>query len=397
MPGWHARTEPYRQSGKIKVLGIIQEQHPERCRLFMQWKQMDWPVAVDALNLLEVAAVPYTLLIDEAGVIRAINPKPEAFDAFLMSDPVAFEKTESSLISTISETAKDLETSAQQSNTAASWEAFGEHLFLWGADESMSQCVDAYTKAVALDSKGGWLHFRLGVAFRRLFDLDQKDMDLFRHAITQWQSALDLDPNQYIWRRRIQQYGPRLDKPYSFYDWIHQAREEISQRGDHPIPLTVEPSGAEFAYPDQPSDPGDNRTAEPDPDGRIIRDEQVGIGLAHTLVAATYEEKKAIRVHLKFQPNPIQALHWNNEAEPLTVWIQPTEGWVSDLSLLTFPNPRQATDSAPRSVEFEIVQTGEKADKTIRGYALYNVCEDINGVCMYRRQDFSIDLGSVGR
>ncbi len=51
----------------FKTVGIILEQHPERCRLFMQWKQMDWPVMVDSLNLLGMAVVPVTVAIDEHG------------------------------------------------------------------------------------------------------------------------------------------------------------------------------------------------------------------------------------------------------------------------------------------------------------------------------------------
>jgi len=397
VPGWHERTEPYRKAGEIKVLGIIQEQHPERCQLFMQWKQMDWPIAVDALNLLQVAAVPYTLLIDEAGVVQSINPKEDAFDAFLESDPVTFEKAESSDLAAAVASTKRLEELAEQSNTAATWAALGEHLFLWGGDASVRRCVDSFSRAVDLAPEDGWLHFRLGVAYRRLFDLDQNDMDLFRHAISQWQASLELDPNQYIWRRRIQQYGPRLDKPYSFYDWIHQAREEIVDRGDTPHPLSVEPGGAEFAYPSKSGDLNKNTTSEPDSEGRIIRDEGPGIRLEHTWVAATYEDKKAGRLHLKFQPDPIQTLHWNNEAEPLTVWVRPAEGWNFEKSLLTFPNPERPTDGAPRSLEFEMTQVGDSASSTITGYALYNVCEDINGVCMYRRQDFSIELENVKR
>ena len=26
------------------MVGIIQEQHPDRARLFMQWKEMGWPI-----------------------------------------------------------------------------------------------------------------------------------------------------------------------------------------------------------------------------------------------------------------------------------------------------------------------------------------------------------------
>ena len=58
MPGWHDATEQLQQQGKLRMVGIIQEQHPDRCRLFMQWKGMDWPVLVDAENRLGVAVVP---------------------------------------------------------------------------------------------------------------------------------------------------------------------------------------------------------------------------------------------------------------------------------------------------------------------------------------------------
>ena len=29
---------------EVQLVGLIQEQHPERCALFMQWKQMDFPI-----------------------------------------------------------------------------------------------------------------------------------------------------------------------------------------------------------------------------------------------------------------------------------------------------------------------------------------------------------------
>ena len=29
---------------------------------------------------------------------------------------------------------------------------------------------------------------------------------------------------------------------------------------------------------------------------------------------------------------------------------------------------------------------------TIPGYALYYVCEDVNGICMYRRQDLEVEV-----
>jgi len=34
------------------MVGILEEQNPDRARLFMQWKQMGWPLLVDSYNLL---------------------------------------------------------------------------------------------------------------------------------------------------------------------------------------------------------------------------------------------------------------------------------------------------------------------------------------------------------
>jgi len=63
------------------MVGIIEEQHPDRARLFMQWKAMEWPVLVDSYNLLNVPYVPITLFLDEHGVIREIDPTLEQTNA----------------------------------------------------------------------------------------------------------------------------------------------------------------------------------------------------------------------------------------------------------------------------------------------------------------------------
>lgn len=57
MPGWHAATEELQQAGRLSLAGVVEEQHPDRARLFMQWKRLDWPVVVDSLDLLGVSVV----------------------------------------------------------------------------------------------------------------------------------------------------------------------------------------------------------------------------------------------------------------------------------------------------------------------------------------------------
>jgi len=47
-----------------------------------------------------------------------------------------------------------------------------------------------------------------------------------------------------------------------------------------------------------------------------------------------------------------------------------------------------------RQIEFEVKGPKQNGtgSVTLPGYALYYVCEDVNGVCMYRRQDVPITI-----
>jgi hypothetical protein len=61
---------------------------------------------------------------------------------------------------------------------------------------------------------------------------------------------------------------------------------------------------------------------------------------------------------------------------------------------LTFPNPRPPVSQEVRKVEFEAKSSESLSSGlvTIPGYALYYVCEDVNGTCLYRRQDLSLKI-----
>ena len=65
-----------------------------------------------------------------------------------------------------------------------------------------------------------------------------------------------------------------------------------------------------------------------------------------------------------------------------------------DRNALTTPPPPETITSEPREVQFE-VQAPEKPEgerKVLSAYSLYYVCEDVDGVCLYRRQDLSVPL-----
>ncbi|MBI4161893.1 MAG: hypothetical protein HY509_05550, partial [Acidobacteria bacterium] len=330
VPGWHEATKNLQAAGRVQMVGILQEQHPDRARLFMQWKRMEWPLLWDPLNLLGVPYVPITLAIDEHGVVRGIHPPrddPGGFETFVET---AFAPPDP-LPPTASPPDLDRLRAAASGGGAEAKRDLADALFLLG--EKLDEVIRLYRDAARLEPRDGAAHFRLGVAYRLRHDSPDRRPGDFQKAIDHWNRALEIDPNDYIRRRRIQQYGPRQDKPYPFYDWMEMAREEIRARGESPLPLALEPEGAETAPPAGALSPTTVPEGEPDPDGRIHRDRRPFIRTETTVVPETRPEGLAARIHVEFRPNEAISAHWNNEAEDLVLWVAPPPGWTVERRL----------------------------------------------------------------
>ncbi len=377
------------------MVGIIQEQHPDRARLFMQWKQMDWPILVDSLDLLQVQVVPLTLAIDEYGIIRQIQPRRDRLAQFRktfveveFAEPPGVEASASPQPATGSPLVEST------SDGPAALRSRAHERYLWGDETDIDELLAAFESAVAADPGHGYELFRTGVAYRRRYDSSRARRGDFQRAVRYWERALEVDPNNYIWRRRIQQYGPRLDKPYPFYDWVPVARREIAARGEVPSPLVVEPGGAEFAGPAQRFAIDQQPSSPPELNDRILRDQGEFVLAESTMVPSTVAPGASTRAHVTFVPNDAIKAHWNNEVDGLVFWVDVPEGWQVDHRVLTVPNPPAAVSRELRKVELEIqVPDGAAAGPVLlQGYALYYVCEDVNGVCLYRRQDVPLQL-----
>ena len=399
VPVWHEATKELWKQGKVQEVGILEEQHPDRARLFMQWKQMDWPLMVDSLNLLEMPAVPVTLCIDEYGIIRLVNPPRK--DAGTLEEVFlskTYEKPSEEAPRPAAEPDLAQMKAAAARGSVAALRAYGNALFLWGRPNQLNEAIEVYQRALRLEPADGATHFHLGVAYRKRYDSEDRQPGDFQKAVDEWKAALDTDPNQYIWRRRIQQYGPRLDKPYSFYDWVITAREDIRKRGEKPAPLAVEPGGAEFAQPSKEAEISTAEREAPDPKGRIARDMGRLIRVETAVVPPTKATRSTARVHVEFRPNARLKAHWNNEAGPLALWVEPPAGWQADGNYFSVPNPPEPVSAEPRRLEFELKPPGgvEQGVFSVPAYALYYVCEDVNGVCLYRRQDIQLAV-SVGQ
>ena len=395
MPVWHEATKQLVEDGKLVVLGVVQEQHADRCRLFAQWKGIDWPILHDVLNLVGPDVVPIYIAIDEHGVVRDIKPEPatlaEEFVARTFSPLGKPPPNEPAELPDLRRTGRLADDSRQASNRRAHADA----LVLSGEAVRLKQAIADYRRVVKSEKKDADAHFRLGVALRKRFDSPDRQPGDFQSAVDAWQEALRLRPNQYIFRRRIQQYGPRLDKPYPFYGWIHRAREEITARGDEPVPLRAEPVGAELAAGTRGFKRSKDTGPSGDPDGKVNRDEQNLIQLEPVAVRASDKKQRVVQVHIAMRPNASLDAHWNNEAEPLRIWIEKPEGKGLRLSrrFAEFAKPEKDVSEETRSLNFEVqFSKKHKGEATVKGYALYNVCRGKDGKCLFKRQDFEVAL-----
>jgi tetratricopeptide (TPR) repeat protein len=393
VPVWHEATREWVKQGRLVLLGVTQEQHPDRCRLFAQWKRFDWPILHDPINLLEAPYVPIIVAIDEYGIVRATRPRPETLATEFLDKTFADDAPPVARSAIGPADLDPLLQKAKVTSGAVSWREAGDALTIWGGAGRLDDAIDAYSRALEFDHRDKNALFRVGVARRMRHESPGRQPGDFQAAIDFWGRALALDPNQYIWRRRIEQYGPRLAKPYAFYDWVAQAKAEISRRGEVPEPLSLEPYGSELAGPVRDVLAEDKVPVEPDPQGKIHRDLVRLIDAELAVVPARVRPGHAARVHLTFRPNPAHTGRWNNESTPLRVWVAAPEGWTIGTRKLEAPLGGQAESDEVRRLDFEVKAPPTAAGNTrLKAYALYNVCEQAGGRCLLLRQDLTIEL-----
>ncbi len=356
--------------GKLVVLGVVQEQHAERARLYKQWRDLQWPIVQDAFNLLQIKAVPLAVAIDEHGIVRSHRANPKFVEQWIQQP---------------SEGESGKQPPAPPALSPAVPQALQWASKPGGYAAEIDQRLLDPSNPLAARA-----HFELGVLYRMRFDSHAHPAD-FQASIDHWSKTLELDPNQYIYRRRIQQYGARLGKPYPFYDWVAQARLDIENVGGTPLPLKVALSGAEIAQPQRRFETSTTSQTHPDPQAKIQRDAENLIQASVVVVPRTAKPGKAVRVHVLLQP--ADAAKWNNESEPTQFWVDnPEAGQVSqNLHLADLPSVAESTEI--RRFEFE-VQIPElyEAKLTIPSFALMNVCHRETGVCIYLRKDVLIEL-----
>ena len=370
MPGWYQKLAKLRDSGKVQIVGLIQEQHPDRCRLFMEWKKLDFPILVDSLNRIEVTAIPMMWALADQSLVIETRPRMDwiqgeflelVYPAMIVENPAPKES-----------------------------EAVGHYL-----NEEWSEAILGFTKETQKSPKDARPFFRLGCAYRARHDSDQRQAGDFQKAIDNWTHAIELDPGNYIYHRRLQQYGPRLMKPYPFYNWVAQARREITERGDEVPSLRVEPRGSELASPSRKSiEASATQEKNPDPEKKMPQDQRGYVRIETVVAPHPAQAGGSVAVHMEFLPNHSLGTTWDNEGGSLTVWLERGKGVSLARQLWKSPLPKKASSSEDRRYDFEIgLPPSKKPGSTVlKGYAVYFVCEKKSGLCTFARQDFEIEI-----
>lgn len=363
MPGWHAKTKDLVAKGELQVYGIAPEQYGDRMALFLQWKELDFPVLMDPLNLLGVKSVPMTFLVDESGMIRFKNPKAKELKEFLGKAYSSTKKRTPAEFPQLTQAMTDA--------------------LLKDSARGVEQCLLLAERMKEESSLSTRQSFEAGVIARWLYD-NKGEPELFQKAVSYWAAALKEVPGQYIWRRRIQQYGPRLDKPYPFYNWVEEARKEVKKRGEDPVELQVEPSGSEVALPLRKNKAVETELEFPDTKNQLPQAE--GALEATTTLIPHTDRKGQFRLHLRLSPEGQN--HWSSEAQELSLWLLSEDKepvfLSSDASLIA---ENQEISSEPRILEIDLSLKGKKKARLV---LFYSLCESEEGVCRFLRSDWKV-------
>ncbi|MEO1698229.1 MAG: hypothetical protein AAFU73_13100 [Planctomycetota bacterium] len=360
---WAEAAENAVAAGRLRIVCVAQEQSPDRPALFAALHGIDFPLLWDPFALCGLERVPLALLVDEDARIRAVGADPRAFADELgprLVEPLGLPH----LPAAAPRAGGFRVTRAATDRTDGTRRALAR-LLMGGAftDVSGGPTLDAdvaeLERAAASAGAVPEDRFRLAVALRMRAETPRARADDFQRALDEWRAALAARPERLVWRRRIQRFGPLLDRPDSFYGW---ARPAV-----HAGARLVVPLGEGESAPRTTRIPGGRPSAErtaPPPDaaersrdgGRAVRVETAVALNTGALGSKVRVPAGAARVHVTLRPRP--GVLWADagpggfEPAPPVLWLEVPDGWQVDARRVRFRGA--GVGAEPLRVEFEV-------------------------------------------
>ncbi len=139
------------------------------------------------------------------------------------------------------------------------------------------------------------------------------------------------------------------------------------------------PQAAELAAPIRSFAEDAANSKSPDPDRRINRDNKGLIELDVTLLPSRVASGQSAQIHIQVRPTNAKA-HWNNESEPLRLWVDAPDGWQFSRRLQSAAQGGGPESRETRMLEFEAKRPATANGKArLNAYAQYYVCEEAGG------------------
>lgn len=392
LPAWYETLHDAVESGDLVLLGVAVEQHPDRARLFAQWKKLNGAMMQDPVNYMRLEKLPLIVGIDENGYVRVVDPDLKTVRKRFLARKYPGEPA---LIPENTEEPPNTLVTRRYAREAESPGFYIEHgdaVAIAGLSPVFAEAIEAYGKAIASDRRLADAYFGLGVVHRMRFESEHREPGDFQAAVDVWARAAKLAPTNEIYQRRIQSYAPPMESPYPLFDWVATARKEIAATGDTPVALSVEPMGAELGDAsgrrgDAPPTPSDKD------DGSAHEDKARRVQIEQTIVESLEKDRSHIRqVHLSFVLDPDRSARWGQESKPLRVWLRKPAGAEVSQRYFECAGSSAADDDLPRTICFTVsLAEGARKNVTIRGHAIYQLV-DGGEASEPLRQDFEIKL-----
>jgi tetratricopeptide (TPR) repeat protein len=391
LPAWYEKTKQLVADGKLVVLGVAHEQHADRCRLFAQWKGINWPIVHDPLNLIRVDSLPLVIGIDEHGIVRADNLDLDTFEDTFVKKTYKAPKKPPAMGSDELPNTKVTRRTAKDGRSAKTSRAHGDALVLAGAAPQIDEAIAIYRNALSMNADDADSQFRLGVTYRIRYDRPEHKPEDFQSAIDAWRKAAAMQPENEVFTARLLQYGPDVDKPSAYYTWVEAAEKAIKERGETPIKLGVEPTTMELARPSKKFGSSTDAAAKEDPGDKAKKDAENLVHLEYTIVRGMGDEgDRLAAVYVTCRPDPIKAVRWDGSTPP-RLWItKPKSGKLSHEFVECEAGPQAGLED-PRTLCFEIeLPKGAKTLPPIEAFAVYTVRTGPEGQPQMLRQDIQI-------
>ena len=395
LAAWRERTRQAVADKKLVLLGVMEEQYADRCRLFAQWKGIaDVPILHDPLNLAAVGHVPMVVGVDEHGFVRLIDPDPDRLEKNFIRRTFKYNPKERRPAVEDLTDPRYTKRMAREARTAAGWRRHGDALVLGGLGPQIDEAITTYPSAIELDADDGLAFFRLGVAHRIRYDRPERQPGDFQAAIDAWKQAVRKSRKNAVFRSRLAQYGLRFDRSVAMYRWILTARKKITERGESPEKLAVEPIAVELAKPRKNFKSVKSAGTDGDAGSGATPDDQPLVAFESVVVPSVSAKKKRYaQVLLVFRPSGLGA-QWDNRGDPLRVWLDPPDGVKLSRRFAAFKNPESAGSSEERTLNFEVKlpKSSKRWPVTIKGHALYRVSSGGDAAARLLRRDFQVKV-----